>query len=134
MGSLVSSLGLITSFQSNYLLNRRCLIRYFPWDTPFDVFRDYFGEKVALYFVFLSHYSAWLLWPALVGIAIQITVWESKNWSSPALPFFSVFVICPWCILMLEYWKRKEKTTALRYDLKRFSNDIFSLTLSLALV
>ena len=27
-----------------------------PWRTPVDSIKDYFGEKVGLYFLFLGHY------------------------------------------------------------------------------
>jgi hypothetical protein len=41
----------------------------FPWQQPYDEIKDYFGEKVGLYFRWLGNYTAWLVFPAVFGIA-----------------------------------------------------------------
>lgn len=33
-----------------------------------DTMKEYMGEKIALYFGFLTHYTVWLFWPALLGL------------------------------------------------------------------
>ena len=33
-----------------------------------DQMKDYMGEKIALYFAFVTHYTVWLFWPALIGL------------------------------------------------------------------
>jgi len=37
---------------------------------PIDKIKSYFGEKIAMYFSFLSFYSIWLLTPGLLGIIV----------------------------------------------------------------
>ena len=45
-----------------------------PWMLPFDELKEYFGEKIGVYFVFLGHYSYWLTLPALLGIPLQVSL------------------------------------------------------------
>ena len=84
------------------------------WHTPFYDIKEYFGEKIALFNVFIGHYTQWLILPAIVGLAFQFVVWGTnvKTFSSPVLPFYSVLVTV-WGIIMLEFWKRRQATVAM---------------------
>lgn len=63
-----------------------------PWKQPFRDLRDYFGEKIALFYVFIGHYSMWLLIPSLVGAMFQLVVLASGDYSHPVLCFFGILV------------------------------------------
>lgn len=93
-----------------------------PWNQPLDDIKDYFGEKIALYFAFMSNYTSWLILPAIVGLAFQLVVWITGNFSHPVLPFFCV-LISVWTVLMLESWKREEKLLSLRWGTTDFEED-----------
>jgi anoctamin-10/anoctamin-7 len=93
-----------------------------PWSFPFTQFRNYFGEKISLYMVFIGHYSKWLIVPSIVGILFQLVVWGTDNYSSPVLPFYAV-LITVWAIMMIEYWKREEKSTAMIWGMIGFEHD-----------
>lgn len=43
-----------------------------PWHQPIEQIRDYMGEKVSLYYVFMGHYSKWLLAPAMIGLVFEL--------------------------------------------------------------
>ena len=90
-----------------------------PWDVPTHDLKEYFGEKIALYTVFIGHYSVYLIVPSIVGLAFQLVVWGTGNFSHPVLPFYSL-LITGWSIYMLEYWKRQEATTALHWGMSSF--------------
>ena len=90
-----------------------------PQHQPFDLIKNYFGEKIGLYFKFLGHYTNWLLIPGLIGLALQLIVVVTGDFSHPTVPFFSFFIAL-WGVLMLEYWKRKEQYTALAWGMTNF--------------
>lgn len=41
-------------------------------EEPIEEVRDYFGDQIAMYFAFLSFYTRWLSYPAIVGLAFQV--------------------------------------------------------------
>jgi len=43
-----------------------------PWHVNILALRDYFGEKVAMYFEFLSFYTSQLPYIAFIGFVIQL--------------------------------------------------------------
>ena len=63
-----------------------------PWTVSYYDLKEYFGEKIALYNVFVGHYSMWLIIPAVVGFIFQMVVWGTLDFSSPVLPFFSLMI------------------------------------------
>ena len=66
--------------------------RSVPWTTPIYDLKEYFGEKIGLYSVFMGFYSIWLIIPSVIGLAFQLVVWGTLNFSSPVLPFYSVVI------------------------------------------
>eukprot|EP01031_Cornospumella_fuschlensis_P040676 gene40676-49594_t len=79
-------------------IERMCMDKYtLPWQVPIKSLKEYFGEKIALYNVFLGHYSLWLIIPSIVGLAFQLVVWGTLDFSSPVLPFYSL-VITVWSV------------------------------------
>jgi len=39
-----------------------------PWNIPTDELKDYFGEKIGLYFKWAAHYTSWMSMAAVVGM------------------------------------------------------------------
>lgn len=101
-----------------------------PWNQPFHDIRNYFGEKIAIYYVFVGHYCYWLLVPVTVGLPLQLAVWGiqihrhinddqlddtlNSPYSNHFSPVFSFFIAL-WAVCMLEFWKRKEKSVSIEW-------------------
>ncbi|KAJ1427837.1 calcium-activated chloride channel-domain-containing protein [Ochromonadaceae sp. CCMP2298] len=81
---------------------------------PLDRFKNYFGQKVGMYFAFLDHFAISLVLPAIVGLPLQIAVFATGNYSAEFLPYFAL-LIALWAVTTLELWKRKERGIALEW-------------------
>lgn len=46
----------------------------FPWRQNVDLVKDYFGEKIGMYFLWLGHYTTWLMGASVVGFCAWIFV------------------------------------------------------------
>mmetsp|Transcript_4260 Transcript_4260/g.12833 ORF Transcript_4260/g.12833 Transcript_4260/m.12833 type:complete len:675 (-) Transcript_4260:184-2208(-) len=78
-----------------------------PWlsDDLIDRMRDYFGDRVALYFAFMATYTSCLLSYAACGIIVSV-----MSFIKPIRPLilliFAVFASC-WSTWMLQRWYQK---------------------------
>lgn len=62
-----------------------------PWHQPVDEIKNYFGEKIGLYFNWLGHYTSWLIIAGIVGFFLWINVAaESK---CDLLYFYNILLI-----------------------------------------
>jgi len=95
--------------------------RTWPWAQPVDLVKDYFGEKIGMYFHFLGHYTTWLGAPAALGVA----TWLARTSTAGAhldyvTPVFAV-AMSLWVTAFLESWKVAEATAAMRWGMTGFS-------------
>eukprot|EP00933_Yihiella_yeosuensis_P014337 TRINITY_DN12897_c1_g1_i1.p1 TRINITY_DN12897_c1_g1~~TRINITY_DN12897_c1_g1_i1.p1 ORF type:complete len:761 (-),score=135.63 TRINITY_DN12897_c1_g1_i1:182-2464(-) len=88
--------------------------RTFVTGRDIDKVRDYFGERIALYFLFLSHLCKWLLFPSLVGVVLWIL---DLLFMTP--DNFTAMFVCIgmglWVMGFAHFWRRKQSSTALRW-------------------
>ena len=90
-----------------------------PWSQDCDLFREYFGEKLALYMAYLCHYTAWLLPMALIGVGLS--AWQWAAWSADIFgAFIFAIVVTLWLVLFQEYWKARQCTHALTWGMSDF--------------
>jgi hypothetical protein len=95
-----------------------------PWSTPNEELKEYLGEKIGLFNVFLGHMSWWLIPMSIIGIGCQVIVLATNNFSHPSLPIYTVLVII-WSVFMLSYWKREQSNIALRWGMIGFVDQQF---------
>ncbi|XP_065059124.1 anoctamin-7-like [Rhopilema esculentum] len=98
---------------------------------PLWKIRNYFGEKIALYFAWLGVLITSLWIPTFLGLVIfiygiilSIVKNEASTWSRVAFdndltPGFAL-IICLWGTVFLEVWKRKNAELAYKWDVDSF--------------
>ncbi|KAK0520272.1 hypothetical protein OC834_007097 [Tilletia horrida] len=72
-----------------------------------DKVRAHFGEELALYFAWLSHYATGLTPLAIVGLLF----WY---FAAPYAPLYSFFLV-GWGAVLVETWRMREKRLAVRW-------------------
>lgn len=69
--------------------------------------RDYFGEKVAFYYVWMSFYWKWLAIPGVLGVLLQIidVMFRTPD-NMTALPFCLFLAV--WSLFLPHFWRRHQ--------------------------
>ena len=80
---------------------------------PLDQIRQYFGERIAIYFAFVGFYTQALYWPASLGTALMVAqlVLEGDNFGhhvgvSEYLTVGYTAFLGIWAALFLKTWRR----------------------------
>jgi len=95
----------------------------FPWNFPVDRVKNYYGEKIGLYFLFLTFYTTFCLPAGIVGFIFWIYYAADGNSSdSPSTPYYAAFVGL-WATLFLEFWIKKERRAAMRWGMIGFEDE-----------
>ncbi|XP_061639014.1 anoctamin-7 isoform X1 [Phyllopteryx taeniolatus] len=97
----VESLGL-RQILYGYWAQWSCWARY----QPLDHIREYFGEKIALYFAWLGFYTGWLVPASVVGTLVFLAGFWLMTTDVPAKELCnsgSSFMMCPICNIC-SYW------------------------------
>lgn len=69
----------------------------------------------------MSHYTFWLIAPAAIAIPLQIYLLAIDDYSNPVQIAYAIFLAL-WAVVMLEFWKRQEKLTALKWGMIGFED------------
>ncbi|XP_021368581.1 anoctamin-7-like isoform X2 [Mizuhopecten yessoensis] len=67
---------------------------------PLDHIREYFGEKIGIYFAWLGFYTAWLLPAAVVGVIVflyGIITWSGNTPGNEVCDSGQKYKMCPLC-------------------------------------
>lgn len=95
--------------------------RTWPWEQPIDSIRDYFGERLAMYFSFLGFYTHALISPTLWGATAGIIQYIFQD-AAPLIAEWAVVGYCIqiviWATVFLENWKRKQAENAHRWGMR----------------
>ena len=88
---------------------------------PLDKIRDYYGERIAIYYAFVEELTNALAYPAVVGVLLFIVslVWFEGSNDNPFTPFYS-FQILVWITYFCKMWRRTEAVHAVRWNVSDF--------------
>jgi len=98
------------------------------WRTmqPIEAIREYCGEKITLYFVFLGYYTTMLWIPAMCGIVMTISQvfshFTTGSMDNPWVPLYCCF-ICVWAVVFISGWRRVERTYQYEWDTLTFEDE-----------
>lgn len=94
----------------------------FRQQIPLSKVRNYFGEKITLYFEFLRVYQRSLIFPSIIGIIVFI-VQRSLSETNPGVlavnAIYCIFITI-WATVFLERWKRRESSMAVVWGQTEF--------------
>jgi len=103
-------------------LEKRWLaISSLPADQPFNAIKDYFGEKIAMYFGWLGHYTTYLSYAAPAGFLTYVVAFGEGRTDNSLTPIFAAFMAV-WGTLFLEAWKRQQITFVMEWGMKGFED------------
>lgn len=86
----------------------------FVWGTNIYKVRDYFGEQVAMYFLFMSHFIKWLILPSICGTAIYFfgVIWGTPDNATALMVCIGMSF---WYIFFVHFWRRNQATHAVKW-------------------
>jgi hypothetical protein len=95
-----------------------------PFAQPLAKIRDYFGEKVAMYYAWLGHFTYFLLIPALLGAGIEAwynvrgsqVLYDSLDWAT----YGYWFMMLTWSVIYIQSWKRECYAVAIKWGTRGF--------------
>ena len=77
--------------------------------------KDYLGDKIGLYFAWLSFYTSYMGVLGMLGLC----VWAGGEWHGNS-DYFGVTLyavaVCVWSTLFLEGWKRRQAVIAFEWN------------------
>ncbi|CAD8182922.1 unnamed protein product [Paramecium pentaurelia] len=89
-----------------------------PWFVPTKQIREYYGEKLAIYFHFVG-YNASMLFPiGILGLTISIIQFIVSDTKTPLYVYLYIifgFIQIQWSNLIHDMWQTKEKVFAMQF-------------------
>jgi hypothetical protein len=84
-----------------------------PTDHTHNV-RDYFGEKVAFYYVWMSFYWKWLVIPGILGALLQVLDVAFRTPDNMTAVPFCLF-LSVWSTFLPHFWRRQQAKLAIAW-------------------
>lgn len=83
---------------------------------PNHLIREYFGEKIGFYFLYLESYSIWICGLAVVGLLfLLVSVIQLDQIANFEAEEIYCFLTITWSSLFLEMWKRRQAKYGIKW-------------------
>jgi len=120
----------VSWFRLHHQDSQEALLKRWVWQwktmQPIEAVREYYGEKIALYFVFIGYYTTMLWIPALCGFVLTLSQIYSHlttdSMDNPWVPLYCCFITV-WAIVFISGWKRVERTYQYEWDTLTFEDE-----------
>lgn len=83
--------------------------------------RNYFGSEIAFYFAFFCFYTCWLIFPAILGLALCIYLTILEDIETTFLPLYAI-IVALWSTVVTERWKRKSSEIAAKFGVLEYAS------------
>jgi anoctamin-10 len=92
---------------------------------PLTKIRNYFGEKIALYFAFMSFFSKILGIPSFFGVVVFVLqrIYQPDNQIIIITNIIYCIYVTIWAAVFIEFWKRKENCLAIKWGQTKYEGD-----------
>lgn len=100
----------VADFKENILMETIFSVR-----CPYRKIRSYYGDKVAIYYAWVYHYTRFLTIPAAVAI-LFLTLIKYFGYSGKTLLTLYAIVIAIWTQLFVVFWTRKCSEISIEWD------------------
>ena len=97
----------------------------YRFTTPrLDLLKEYFGEKVAMYFAFVQHFTTWMIVPAVLGIIVGVHAYVNQTNSRRDLRTMFNETLGGNC---MSGWEDRRSGTATMVEAQIFSGYVYIL-------
>ena len=109
---------------ANDLIEKISNFKILPWQLPFDEIKNYLGERIGMYYLFLSHITTFMVPLAALGalVFIILLAQSALNTGSWITAIYAL-VVCIWAQSMIEFWRRKQASIAMQWGMVGFNSD-----------
>ena len=121
----------IQNFDDLVALQKRWLVLWaWPWEQPLESIREYFGERIGFYFLYLQHYTSSLLPMAFLGLLTILyneLIAEYTQYGHYSTMYYLADIILAACMLIwstlyVEFWKRLQTTMGMQWGMSGFED------------
>lgn len=94
-------------------------------DLPIYKIRNYFGEKIGLYFAFINYFGKILCIPSFTGIVVFVLqrIYDPEDNIIIIANVLYCIYVSVWATVFIEFWKRKENCLAIKWGQTGYEDD-----------